>query len=110
MVFLGGGLGACLRMSFSLLIGKFELPSWFGTLLANAIGCLILFIGFKYIAELNKDLNQLVKIGFLGGLTTFSTFAFEVSSAFAQGKMKEAILIFMLNMTIGIVVGIGILR
>jgi len=92
------------------MANKLELPSWGGTLFANTLGCLILFFGFKYSMEMSKDWNQFLRIGFLGSLTTFSTFAFEASSALAQGKMKEGLLIICLNMFVGIIAGIWILR
>ena len=109
-VFLGGGLGASFRYLLSQLASKLNLESWLGTFAANAIGCLIFFLVWKYFGRINKDFHYLLKIGFLGGLTTFSTFAFEVASSFSEGRYKEGVLILSLNMFVGIVVGVWIIR
>ena len=97
-------------MTLSILNQKVDLPSWVGTLMANALGCLILFYGYKVFSQLDRNMHQFIKIGFLGSLTTFSTFAFETSSALAEGRIKEGLTILFLNMFIGIIVGVLVFR
>jgi CrcB protein len=109
-VFIGGGFGASLRYGLGNLSSKLSLPLWTGTFIANALGCLSFFIVWKYFHQFSRDYHHLLKVGLLGGLTTFSTFSFEVSSKVAEGKIKEAILIFSLNMFVGVIVGVWILR
>lgn len=79
LVFIGGGLGSCLRY----IIGKYlnaghVLP--YGTLLVNVFGSLLLGIILGWALKTNtlsSPLNILLGIGFCGGFTTFSTFSFE---------------------------------
>ena len=76
---LGGALGSLLRYFLSTIIksqGDFPL----GTFLINVVGSF--FIGLiAFYAEKNNLDSRLVlflKVGFCGGFTTFSTFAFEI--------------------------------
>jgi CrcB protein len=78
---LGGGLGAASRYGVSFMAARWwgaHFP-W-GTLMVNLAGCFL--IGFLFaLAErsrlLGPDLRLLLITGYLGALTTFSTFALE---------------------------------
>lgn len=85
MVMLGGGLGSVCRYVLSVRAAK-----WFGndfplgTLGVNLIGCFLIGLGFA-LAErsmISPTVRLLFMTGFLGGLTTFSTYALE-SALFA---------------------------
>jgi CrcB protein len=82
-VFSGAGLGACLRWVLSLWLNPL-LPSMpLGTLAANLIGGLLVGVataGFAQLPHLAPEWRLLLVTGFLGGLTTFSTFSAEVVS------------------------------
>lgn len=78
LVALGGGAGAVCRYARPLLPISGRFP--FATLIANALGALI--IGFLAGCAIQMDsfpanLNLLLKTGFCGGFTTFSTFSLE---------------------------------
>lgn len=91
---LGGALGALARFqikAFSLL--KFGDQQYWGTLLVNLVGCF--FAGFllTYWQESNLSLNlkQGVIVGFLGALTTFSSFSVEALLLFQQQQWQKAL-------------------
>jgi len=88
-VMLGGSLGALSRYGVSLLAASF-LGSRFpwGTLIVNLSGCFLIGLSFS-LAERSSFMNPSMRLffvtGYLGALTTFSTFALEtVNSMFAE--------------------------
>lgn len=103
-VFLGGGVGSCLRYAFSLwwytLDGNFP----FGTLSANVISCLILgFVAFLFQEKYLSDdwLKTLLLVGFCGGFSTFSSFTNEVLQLLKQDYLFHGILYMMLSLILG---------
>jgi fluoride exporter len=81
LVMLGGGLGAASRYTVSLMAARWwgaHFP-W-GTLMVNLAGCFLIGLLFA-LAErsrlLGPDLRLILITGYLGALTTFSTFALE---------------------------------
>lgn len=94
-VFIGGGLGAVLRYLISYLSKiLFQLPIY-GTLTVNLIGCFLM--GYIFGLTLDKvTISPVIKVlitaGFLGGLTTFSTFSLEGFELIKSGKIGLALL------------------
>jgi CrcB protein len=90
----GASLGAILRW---LLAARFNavvpaLP--LGTLLANLLGGYLVGLALALIAQnpaLAPQWRLFVVTGFLGGLTTFSTFSAEVVTSLMQGRLQWAI-------------------
>lgn len=109
-VFIGGGIGACLRFSLSLAFKHLNLQVWVATLLVNLLGTLIYFLSFKGSQSQGEVFQYFLRFGLLGALTTFSTFSFEVASAAKNGRYVEAGLIFFLNILAGVLVAIGMFR
>ena len=68
-----------------------ELP--LGTLISNLVGGYIIGVAVAYFAtmpELAPEWRLFIITGFLGGLTTFSTFSAEVTTLLQQGKILWA--------------------
>jgi CrcB protein len=94
VIAIGGSLGCLLRWYFALrLNGQFpNLPP--GTLTANLVGGYLIGVAMAvFIAypELSPQLKLLIVTGFLGGLTTFSSFSAEVVTALLSGRAMWAV-------------------
>ena len=100
-VFLGGGLGALCRYSLSKSLSPLEFPM--GTLVANLSGCLLIGlvfnIGFRFTPE--GPLKLFVATGFIGRLTTFSTFTLEFIQLLQTGKILIAAIYLTLDLGLG---------
>lgn len=82
-VFCGAGLGACLRWWLGGLLNPLFPTIPAGTVAANLIGGFLIGVAsayFSHHSELPLEWRLLTITGFLGGLTTFSTFSVEVVS------------------------------
>lgn len=92
-IFCGAGLGALLRWFLSLTLNELlpDLP--LGTLAANLIGGYAIGMAavvFTMKAGLPPEWRLFVITGFLGGLTTFSTYSVEVMTHALQGEFGWA--------------------
>jgi len=89
----GASLGAVLRWLFSISLNT-ALPSLQpGTLLANLLGGYLIGVAAAYFGSnpsLPPEWRLFIITGFLGGLTTFSTFSAEVVALLQQGKITIA--------------------
>jgi fluoride exporter len=85
---LGAILGAWSRYALALAFNN-ESGNWpLGTLLANAIGGLLIGMGVAFFssrAELDPAWRLFAITGFLGALTTFSTYSAEVILLLQRG-------------------------
>jgi len=82
-VAVGGGaaVGAWLRWALGILLNPLFPTLPLGTLAANLIGGLMMGFAMEVLtrhAMVRPEIQLLVTTGFLGGLTTFSTFSAEV--------------------------------
>jgi CrcB protein len=88
-VAVGGMLGACSRWGLSYLLNALVPPLPPGTLVANLVGGYLIgfFIElFSRHSEIPPEAPLFVITGFLGGLTTFSTFSAEAVTLLARGQ------------------------
>lgn len=95
-IFIGGGFGAVLRYIISYLSKVlFQMPI-LGTLSVNLIGCFLIGLVFGLtldkIQTISPSFRLLITVGFLGGLTTFSTFSLESFELIKSGKITIALL------------------
>lgn len=92
-VAMGAVLGALLRWGAGLMLNAVWAGFPIGTLAVNAIGGLLAGMAFVAFARYpNEPLRLLLVTGFLGGLTTFSTFSAESLSLLEKGRFDLAAL------------------
>ena len=80
LVFLGGGIGSCLRYFISKSLNPIFSGFYLGTFLVNVMGCLLIGLILGYALKdsfLSQSHILLMATGFCGGFTTFSAFTFE---------------------------------
>jgi len=89
----GASLGAILRWflgsAFNALFPTIPPGTW----LANMLGGYLIGVALAFFSQhagLAPEWRLLVITGFLGGLTTFSTFSAEVTTLIQQGRMLWA--------------------
>ena len=91
LVMLGGSLGALSRYGVSLLAVKlFGIKFPWGTLIVNLSGCFLIGLAFSLADRglniMNPSIRLFFVTGYLGALTTFSTFGLETVNAMREGK------------------------
>lgn len=105
LVLVGGGLGAAARYGTTLLAGRTLGPAFpWGTLLVNLAGCFLIGVALALGERSNlmpPDLRLFFVTGFLGGLTTFSSYALETVVA-ARGSLALAAANIALNNLAGL--------
>lgn len=94
VISLGAALGAVCRWLLSMQLNALfpSIPP--GTLAANLIGGYMIGVAIAFFAQmpgLAPEWRLFAVTGFLGGLTTFSTFSAEVVSHLTEGRMLVAL-------------------
>ena len=107
LIALAGSVGALSRYGLSTLVlhvsgDKFA----YGTLTVNVLGCFL--IGFvMHIAQttdmISVDIKMAVTVGFLGALTTFSTFSLETYKYIEDSQWLLAGANVALNVILGLI-------
>ena len=101
IVMLGGSLGAASRFGIGLLTAKVwgtRFP-W-GTLTVNLVGCFLIGIVFALADRarlLTPDMRLLVITGYLGALTTYSSFSLETVNAARAGMHLQPVMNILAN-------------
>jgi fluoride exporter len=97
---LGAILGAWSRYGLSLALNDKSWLPW-GTFAANAIGGLLVGIALAYFAakpDVSPQWRMFFVTGFLGALTTFSTFSAEVTTLMMNGALLRGIALAALHL------------
>lgn len=93
-VFVGAGLGACLRWWLGLLLNPIFPTMPLGTLAANLLGGFLVGVAVAFFAlksDVSPEMRLFVITGLMGGLTTFSTFSAEVVTLLSQAQFGWAL-------------------
>lgn len=106
LVFLGGGLGSVLRYGIGKWLNQLENPIPYGTMLSNILGSFLIGIILEYASKntyFSENHILLLAVGFCGGFTTFSAFAFENVTFIKNGDFSNFIFYSLSSLLIGIV-------
>lgn len=104
-VAIGGGLGSVCR--YALTLASAAIPGgsgMLGTTIANVLGCAAIGALLAYGAvdgNLSERAALAIRVGFLGGLTTFSSFAAESAGLVGDGRWLGSGLYVAANLFIG---------
>lgn len=108
LIALGGALGACCRYTiFEIVISNFGNEFPYATLVVNVFGsCFIgILLAAFNISTIDSEALKLFWIsGFLGALTTFSTFSMDNILLIEQGSYVAALL----NVTISVTISFSV--
>ena len=89
-IFCGAGLGALLRVWFNTVSVGLSAIVPMGTLISNLLGCYLVGIAVAYFANhpaVSSEWRLFIIAGFLGGLTTFSSFSAEFVALIERGQL-----------------------
>lgn len=101
LISLGAALGACCRWSLGLWLNTWFSGLAFGTLIANWLGCFLIGIltaTFWQYSHFSQDWKLFLVTGFLGALTTFSSFSAEVIELLFKGDWLNGGLVICLHL------------
>src|SRR5919198_1723318 len=118
VIAVGGGAaaGAWLRWGLGALLNPVFPTLPLGTLAANLIGGGLIGMAlavFSHFEALSPEVRLLITTGFLGGLTTFSTFSAEAATLFARQQHGWAAVLICAHVIGSIAMtfaGIGVMR
>jgi CrcB protein len=117
LIALAGSVGALSRYGLSTLVLHISGDKFpFGTLTVNVLGCFL--IGFvMHVAQttdkISVDIKMAVTVGFLGALTTFSTFSHETYKYIEDSQWALAGANVALNVILGLIatiIGLAVAR
>lgn len=92
----GAAIGAWLRWWLGVLLDPVFPTVPFGTLAANLVGGYLIGLAIAYFsqhANVPPEARLFIITGFLGGLTTFSTFSAETVSLLARNQFSWAMVL-----------------
>jgi len=104
------------RYSVGLWAGRFESGIAWGTFVVNVAGCFLLAVILTLVQDtqwVSPELKLLLATGFMGSLTTFSTFGYETWAFAERGQWGLAGANLGANLLLGlvaVVAGVSLVR
>jgi len=110
---IGAACGAWLRWGLGLWLNPLHADIPYGTLAANLLGGYLIGLAVAWFAQhpgLSPEWRLLIITGFLGGLTTFSTFSAEVFTLLSRAQVAVGLLTVALHVLGSLAMtGLGVL-
>lgn len=97
---IGAAIGAWLRWGLSLWLNPVFPAIPFGTLAANLVGGYLIGLAVAFFSQhpgLSPEWRLLIVTGFLGGLTTFSTFSAELFTLLTRAQIAMGLAAMLLH-------------
>lgn len=105
VVAVGGGIGATTRYLVSTWAAeRFGTDFPYGTLIVNVVGCFIIGAFMTLTTErliVSPYWRLLVTVGFVGGLTTFSSYSYETFKLLQDADIMMAMYNLLANIIVG---------
>ena len=92
----GSAIGGCARWGLSIWLNPRHPHFFFGTFAANAIGGLLVGLAMAHFMrhpDISVEWRLAITTGFLGGLTTFSSYSAEVIGLIDRDEMAWALVV-----------------
>lgn len=99
-IFSGAGLGALLRWFLGTKLNSLYPSIPLGTLSANLLGGYLIGVFIAFFASntaIAPEWRLFIITGFLGGLTTFSTFSAEIVTLIQEGRLSMSLVALFLH-------------
>lgn len=99
-IFSGAGFGALLRWFLGTKLNSLYPSIPLGTLSANLIGGYLIGLSVAFFASntaIAPEWRLFIITGFLGGLTTFSTFSAEIVTLLQEGRISTGLVAILLH-------------
>lgn len=92
----GSAIGGCARWGLAIWLNEGRNYFFVGTFAANAIGGFLVGLAVAFFSrnpDISPEWRLLVITGFLGGLTTFSSYSAEVVGLIDRGEINWALIV-----------------
>ena len=103
LIAIGAIPGAWLRMYMSRYLSSILLHKYLGTLSINIFACCLLGLFLALQANNFSPFILIISVGFLGSLSTFSTFIFEFLDSLLEYRLREAFSIALISIIGGLI-------